>query len=195
VPSSWLYNSIDSATTDSKKIISPEEIIEYANKEQVVISLSTLGPGFRAIARPKHNTTQVLGYCSGFIRPGGKILHLDEMRVFKKALTIARDENPEFVGGGTVFGVGLLLGALCFRHGIEQGCEIGEFLAIDDGVSQHTRLVRHYKRLGLNVVRYVGEDIANVPDRLIWGGCGTLMNTNLVDLLGKYNNIFYRKKN
>jgi len=186
------YASKDSSLTDSTTIVSPDEIMEYAKNEQVILSFTTLGPGFRAIARPAHNTTQILGYCSGFIRPSGKILHLDEMQVFKKALTIAREENPEFRGGGTVFGVGLLLGSLCFRHGIDNGCEIGEFLAIDDGESQHTRLVRHYKRLGLSYVRYVGEDILNVPDRLIWGGCGTLMNANLVKLLGRWSYIFSR---
>merc|ERR1711862_366764 len=161
-----------------------------AENEEVIISLTTLGPGYRAIARAKHNTTQILGYCSGFIRPGGKILHLDEMRVFKNALTIAREESPKFRGGGTVFGVGLLLGTLCFRHGIDSGCEIGEFLAIDDGEKQHARLVRHYKRLGLNYVRYVGEDISNIPDRLVWGGCGTLMNAKLIDVLGRWTYIF-----
>lgn len=189
-----IYRSIDSSTDTDNSIISSEEIIEYASNEEVIISLSTFGPGYRAIARPKHNTTQILGYCSGFIRPGGKILHLDEMRVFKKALQIAREENPKFVGGGTVFGVGLLLGCLCFRYGIDNGCEIGEFLAIDDGVTQHTRLVRHYKRLGLKVIRYVGEDISNIPDRLIWGGCGTLMNNNLKETLRKYNYVFSRPK-
>merc|ERR1712157_704272 len=96
--------------------------------------------------------------------------------------------------GGTVFGVGLLIGALCFRYGIDNGCEVGEFLAIDDGETQHKRLVRHYKRLGLDVIRYVGEDITNIPDRLVWGGCGTLMNTSLQELLARWSPIFLAAK-
>jgi len=63
-------------------------------------------------------------------------------------------------------------------------------LAIDDGEKQHKRLVRHYKRLGLNVIRYVGEDITNVPDRLIWGGVGTLMNAEIQPLLERWSPTF-----
>lgn len=167
-----------------------EDIIEFASETGVSLSIKTLGPGYRAVARAKHNETQVIGYCNGFIRPVGQILHMDKMEVFKPALVRARAENPEFTSGGTVFGVGLLLGCLCLTYGLENNCKIAEFLAIDDGEKQHKRLVRHYKRLGLNVIRYVGEDILNVPDRLIWGGVGTLMNAEIVPLLERWSPTF-----
>lgn len=76
------------------------------------------------------------------------------------------------------------------HKGLENNCKIAEFLAIDDNDYQHKRLVRHYKRLGLNVIRYVGEDISNIPDRLIWGGVGTLMNAKIVTLLEKWSPTF-----
>jgi len=119
---------------------------------------------------------------------------MDKMEVFKKAVARARDENPKFTNGGTVFGVGMLIGALSVRYGLEKGCEVAEFLAIDDGEKQHARLVRHYRRLGLNVVKYVGEEIRDIPDRMLWGGVGTLMNSDMKVLLGRYKSVFFGKE-
>jgi hypothetical protein len=79
---------------------------------------------------------------------------------------------------------------LCLPEGLDKGCETVEFLAIDDEDHQHTRLVRHYKRLGLQVVRYVGDDFRSIPDRLIWGGRGTLMNGEIKSVLRKWTPTF-----
>jgi hypothetical protein len=70
--------------------------------------------------------------------------------------------------------------------GLENGCNMAEFLAIDDEEFQHKRLVRYYKRVGFNVVKYVGEGFKDVPDRLIWGGCGTLMKEEIDILIRKW---------
>lgn len=192
-------NGNDEDTTDSTSSISPlatsEDIIKFAAETGVSLSLTTLGPGYRAVARAGHNNTQIIGYVTGFIRPTGNILHMDKMEVFKKSLQAARSENPDFTSGGTIFGVGLLIGCLCLRHGLDNGCTMAEFLAIDDEEFQHRRLVRHYKRLGLNVIRYVGEDIANIPDRLIWGGVGTLMSAEIQPLLQKWTPTFLSESN
>lgn len=183
------------ADTDTEEMATAQTIVDFAYDAGVILSLNSMGPGYRAVARARHNDTQIIGYVSGFLRPGGKILHLDKMEVFKQALTTAREENPDgFKGGGSVFGVGLLLGCLCLRHGVDNGCSVAEFLAIDDNDFQHKRLVRHYRRLGLNVIRYVGEDIANIPDRLIWGGVGTLMNADIQPLLARWTPTFVVKK-
>jgi len=185
------HKSLKATSTEQQQdFVNTEQIVNYASNQEIILSIKTLGPGFRAVARAKHNSTLIVGYCAGFIRPGGKILHIDEMKVFQKALEKARDENPNFRGGGTVFGVSLLLGGICCRHGYDSNCEIAEFLAIDDEDFQHKRLVRHFSRLGLKKIRYVGEDITSVPDRLVWGGCGTLMNANLKDLLTKWTPTF-----
>jgi len=99
------------------KLASADDIIQFAAETGVDLSLKTLGPGYRAVARAKHNETQIIGYCNGFIRPTGQLLHMDKMEVFKPALQKARAENPDFTSGGTVFGVGLLLGCLCLTYG------------------------------------------------------------------------------
>lgn len=91
--------------------------MEFASEQGVTISLSTLGPGYRAVARAKHNSALLLGYVEGFLRPG--VVHLDKMEVFRKQVLQARAEHPdEFKQGGTVFGVGLLMGYLCLLYGM-----------------------------------------------------------------------------
>lgn len=185
----------ESKPTISGKFATSEEIIKYGEEVGVKISLSTLGPGYRAVARAAHDEEQIIGYVEGFLRPGGKILHLDKMEVWKKAVDRARKENPDgYKNGGNVFGVGLLLGYLCLLHGKENGCIDAEFLAIDDEEYQHKRLVRYYKNSGFKVIKYVGEDVGDIPDRLVWGGCGTLMREKVDALLEKWTkNLFQRR--
>jgi hypothetical protein len=167
--------------------------MDYASKEGVILSLSTLGPSYRALARAKHNETQILGYCEGFLRPGGGVLHLDKMEVFKRMIKTASIENPgEFRGGGTLLGVGQLLGYLCLLHGKENGYTTGEFLAIDDEEKQHRKLVQYYKRSGFKIIKYVGEGFSDIPDRLVWGGRGTLMREEIDVLLESWTRVFVK---
>ena len=91
--------------------------------------------------------------------------------------------------GGISFGVGLLMGYQCLLHGKSKGCTRAEFLAIDDAPKQHRRLVKYYKRVGFQVVKYVGDDWKDVPDRLVWGGCGTLMTEDIDVLLTKWSKL------
>merc|ERR1712232_1475089 len=67
---------------------------------------------------------------------------------------------------------------------------VAEFLAIDDEAFQHKRLVRYYKYAGFEVVKYVGDDFQDMPDRLIWGGCGTLMKQDISILMAKWTSLF-----
>ena len=98
--------------------VTASEIIQYAEMQGSSLSVSTMGPLFRVVARASHNESIILGYCDGAIRPSGAILHLDSMKVFKPSLVKAAATDDGFQrGGGTVFGIGLLLGCLCLRHG------------------------------------------------------------------------------
>ena len=96
---------------------------------------------------------------------------------------------PVLYLGGISFGVGLLMGYQCLLHGKSKGCVRAEFLAIDDAPKQHRRLVKYYKRVGFQVVKYVGDDWKDIPDRLIWGGCGTLMTEEIDVLLTKWSKL------
>jgi hypothetical protein len=77
----------------------------------------------------------------------------------------------------------LLAGYLCALHGVDSGCRAAEFLAIDDSPSQHRKLVMLYRQSGFEAVRYVGDGWRDVPDRLVWGGRGTLLRRDLYVLL------------
>lgn len=174
-------NNINQTTTNT--IWTKEQIINYSNQQGIIISLTTLGPSYRAIARSKHNTSIIVGYIEGIIRPPNNILHLDKMIVFKKILKLIRKDNIEYKGGGTILGVGLLLGYLCLLHGYNNNCINAEFLAINDNDEQHERLIKYYKNSGFNVIKYVDDNIQSIPDRLIWGGCGTLLRNDILYML------------
>ena len=152
-------------------------------------STTQIKQGYRGVAVTKNDPENILGYIEGFIRPAGKILHADKMEIFKPALNSARREESTFKGGGTFLGPGLLIACVCLLHGKESGCQTCEFLAIDDAEFQHKRLVRYYKTAGFDEVRYVGEELKDIPDRLVWGGCGTLMTGNIDNILTKWTRI------
>jgi hypothetical protein len=190
-----ISSSVDGSTTTSLSVWTQSDLDDFAASQGVVLSLTTLGPGYRAIARSTQNETQILGYVEGFIRPTGKLLHLDKMEVFRPMVKRVRLENPTFNGGGTNIGVGLLLGYMCVLHGKEQGsCVTAEFLAIDDADFQHKRLVRYYKNAGFDVIKYVGEGFQEIPDRLMWGGCGTLLRQDVDTLLNFWTGLMEKSK-
>ena len=181
--------SRESLNVEGATIADIEEITAFASANGVALSFSTFGPGYRGVATSKNDPENILGYIEGFIRPGGKILHADKMEIFKSSLNSARRENTDFTGGGTFLGPGLLIAYVCLLHGKENGCQTCEFLAIDDAEFQHKRLVRYYKTAGFEEVRYVGEELKDIPDRLVWGGCGTLMTENIDKILMKWTRI------
>lgn len=170
-----------------------EDLNNYAHNQGLEITLTTLGPGFRSTARSLQNRTEILGYVEGFVR--GNVLHLDKMEVFRKILKNVRKNDPNFKGGGTSLGVGLLMGYACVLHGQEAGCQVAEFLAIDDDDFLHKRLVRYYSAAGLKIVKYVGDDFRDIPDRLVWGGCGTLMRRDIDELLSFWSGLLNKSIN
>jgi hypothetical protein len=112
-------------TTTTPRIWTEAELLEFASNQGVTVTLSTLGPAYRAVARASHDSTILLGYVEGFLRPAGSnVIHLDKMEVFRKCVLRARAENPDqFQQGGTVFGVGLLMGYACLLHGMYSACD------------------------------------------------------------------------
>jgi hypothetical protein len=192
----------DPVTTTTPGWMTREQLEEYTSNQGVIIGLSTLGPGFRAVARAAHNTTLILGYVEGFVRPSGTIVHFDTMQVFRPIVQRCRRENPAFTGGGTNLGVGLWLGYLCLLHAVASSSSkttstnsmTAEFLAIHDADAQHARLVRYYTSAGFGVVKYVGDDWRDIPDRLVWGGCGTLLRQDVAVLLTKWTRLLSKSR-
>lgn len=187
----------DAPTKDKKTMWTLEQLEEYASDESVnvVISFTTFGPVYRAVARAKHDESIILGYVEGFLRPTQpKLLHLDKMEIFQPVLERVRRSHPNTLNfGGINIGLGLLMGYRCLLYAAEpaQGPRtIAEFLAIDDEEFQHKRLVRYYRYAGFKIVKYVGDDPKDIPDRLVWGGCGTLMKQDIPELMAKWTSLF-----
>ena len=206
---SVVTESISPSEKDTKpdNIWSRSQLDAFAAQEGVVLSISKIGPVFRAVARASHNTSLILGYVEGGIRPPSllapttQILHFDSMRAFPNMIQQTREENTNFRNGGTILGVGLLLGYLCCLDFIDAvgdrrslDAMTAEFLAIDDEKYQHERLVKYYATSGFKVIKYVGDDWKDVPDRLIWGGCGTLLRQNIGTLLKKWTILMERSQ-
>ena len=174
-----------------------QQLEDYASDESinVVISFTTFGPVYRAVARAKHDESIILGYVEGFLRPTQpKLLHLDKMEIFQPVVERVRRSRPNTLNfGGVNIGLGLLMGYRCLLYAAEpaQGSRtIAEFLAIDDEDFQHKRLVRYYRYAGFKVVKYVGDDPKDIPDRLVWGGCGTLMKQDIPALMARWTELF-----
>jgi hypothetical protein len=110
--------STDDASETKQPFWTMENLEDYAERTGIIISFTTMGPGYRAVARAKHDESLILGYVEGFVRPAGQILHLDKMEIFKPAVQKAKQQVPNaFDFGGISFGVGLVLGYRCLLHG------------------------------------------------------------------------------
>ena len=189
--------SSSSSEIDENDCWTLQELEDYASDPSVnvIISFTTFGPGYRAVARAKHDESIVLGYVEGFLRPTQpKLLHVDKMEIFQPVLKRVKRSHPNTLNfGGVTIGLGLLMGYRCLLYASEsaQGPrEVAEFLAIDDEEFQHKRLVRYYKYAGFQFVKYVGDDFQDIPDRMVWGGCGTLMKQDISVLMAKWTSLF-----
>lgn len=171
------------------------DVAAAARANGLRVTLTTMGPQWRVVARsiaaeddddddadPKGD---VVGWADGFLRPGN-VLHYDTMQVVRRDGFSAAGSFGGGGMGGSVFGVGLLLGTLALRHGADNGCTKAELMAIHDSDLMHKVLIRHYRRMGFATRYYVGDDLKSVPDRLLWGGCGTRMDATVPDLVGKW---------
>ena len=115
---SQLCQMTSSSATETQSTWTLEDLEQFSDDSGIVISFSTLGPGYRAVARAKHDESLIMGYVEGFVRPAGQILHLDKMEVFKKIVDNAKRQAPGTMDlGGISFGVGLLMGYRCLLHG------------------------------------------------------------------------------
>ncbi|GMJ00585.1 hypothetical protein HRI_003727700 [Hibiscus trionum] len=164
---------------------SMSDILASSKAQNLDLQLQTLGPFFRITAKSLE-TNRELGRAEGLIRVwfGGKILHLDSIRLKRETLGMER----------SIFGIGLFIGAVAIRFGYDCGCKTAELLAINDSDLYHSKLVRFYKRIGFKAVHEVtGSTIGDMSHMLIWGGIGTRMDASIDELLVKWCSRFKSK--
>uniref|UniRef100_A0A7R9U1V4 Uncharacterized protein n=1 Tax=Pinguiococcus pyrenoidosus TaxID=172671 RepID=A0A7R9U1V4_9STRA len=183
-----------------------DELLEIAEEQWgITLTESYLGPSYQIVARTLEKEGdgkgQIIGYTTGFITP--PLLRQDTMQIYgvnrgygRAALEVpaevAAQQSPDKGKGKaaerawrsqSVHGLSILMGFFAVRRAYDRGCRRAELLAINDDPRQHQLLVRHYQRLRFRVVREVGDDLKSVPDRLVWGGVGTLMEGDILDIL------------
>ncbi|XP_072983120.1 uncharacterized protein [Typha latifolia] len=172
--------------TNPSLIPTMTEIMDSSRSQGIRIRLRTVGPFFQVLAEPSGEPSSPvpeLGKAEGVIRPwlGGKVLHLDSIRMSRATLGMDR----------SIFGLGLFLGAVAVRHGFDSGCVRAELLAINDSPLYHSKLVRFYTRMGFRVVHEVeGGSMGDLAHMLVWGGRGTKMEADVEELLFKWGKRF-----
>ncbi len=61
-------------------------------------------------------------------------------------------------------------------------CKTSRLLAIHDEDQQHLRLIKYFGKRGFKVVREVGSSPLDLPLRTIWGGAGSLMVADCLEV-------------
>ena len=81
-------------------------------------------------------------------------------------------------------GTGDLIWAATMAWALEATpCRSARLLAIHDDDRQHRRLVRYFERRGFQTLRRVDAALWDLPLRLVWGGSGALMRSEVETVL------------
>ena len=114
--------------------------------------------------QPEAAQLRLVGELKGWAWPTPGGLKLDTLQVAGRSSGLAD------------LGVGPLIAAATFAWALEQTpCRRAQILAIRDGDGQHRRLVRYFRRLGFMPSKELGAALWDLPERLMWGGAGLLM--------------------
>ena len=110
---------------------------------------------------------RLLGELKGWAWPTPGGLQLDTLQVAGRS------------SGLPGLGVGPLIAAAAFAWALEQTpCRRAQILAIRDDDGQHRRLVRYFRRLGFAPSKELGAALWDLPERLVWGGAGLVMQAD-----------------
>ena len=113
---------------------------------------------------------KLLGEMKGWAYAGFNGLQLDTMKV--------SDDAPQCVGH--------LIWASTMAWAIESTpCRNTRLLAINDEPFQHTKLVRYFRKRGFETIKQVGSAPIDLPLRLVWGGAGTLMKAECINVYNR----------
>ena len=122
-----------------------------------------------AVAQPQSDSSQLrlVGELKGWAWPTPGGLKLDTLQVAGRS------------SGLPDLGVGPLIAAATFAWALEQTpCRRAQILAIRDEDGKHRRLVRYFRRLGFVPSKELGAALWDLPERLVWGGAGLLMQAD-----------------
>ena len=122
------------------------------------------------IAEQEDNIVKIWGEMKGWNFINQQSIQLDTLRIIRT--------SPPFVKE--------LIWATTMAWAIEQKrIQKVRLLAIYDTEGYSKKLVRYFKIIGFTVVKEVGANPIDLSLRLIWGGAGTLMKGDCLNILKK----------
>ncbi len=152
-----------------------EELQNIAFSLGLVIKIQareTLGLCFFkiVIAEQKNNIVKIWGEMKGWTFLNNKDIQLDTLRIL--------NTSPPFVSS--------LIWASTMAWAIEKkNSQNARLLAIYDTEGYSQKLVRYFKIIGFKIVKEVGSSPIDLFLRLVWGGAGTLMKGDCIQILNK----------
>ncbi len=143
---------------------------------------STAGLVLRVLVRRPLNLWTLRLVVAKFVGPE-KVQLLGEMKGWAYNASCGLQLDTMQVSSTAPAGVGPLIWASTMAWAIESTpCRRARLLAINDDESQHEILIRYFQRKGFKIVREVGSSPFDLPFRMIWGGAGSLMVSNCLDV-------------
>jgi len=122
------------------------------------------------VAEVNNNYVKIWGEIKGWTLPVREGLQLDTLRIL--------NGSPKFVSE--------LIWATTMAWALEKTtCRFAKLLAIYDSEGYSKKLVRYFKIIGFTFIKEVGSSPSDLFLRLIWGGAGTLMKGDCLEILKK----------
>jgi hypothetical protein len=159
------------------KIFTLNDIDTYAKLCGLTLNVKPSGPFLRIEAVPI-GSEECIGHLSAFIRPLPPLLfQLDTIQVENRRQTLGFQRRKEVSLDGP--GISFIMGSYALRWAYDRGCRTTQLLAVKDTDEMHKVLVRLYNSFGFRLLRELDDTAASIPDRLIWGAEGSLMEMNI----------------
>ena len=122
------------------------------------------------VAEVNNNSVKIWSEIKGWSYPNKNGLQLDTLRILS--------ESPKYVSE--------LTWATTMAWAIEQtSCKNARLLAIYDDEGYSNKLFRYFRSIGFKKIKDVGSNPSDLFLRLIWGGAGTMMKGNCLNILKK----------
>jgi hypothetical protein len=180
----------------SEHLLGVSAVCAAAAQRGLVLRDATAGPLVRFDAAWAASGAAA-GAISGAALPGGR-LHIESYRAVRRGRRGGGGSggggDDEAEGGGALLHLspGMLLFAAAIAAGAQKGCRSVYGLAIDDAPEQHARLVRYLQRFGGVPVRRVGDAFRDIPDRVLYGGKGTIIRGDIPRMLARAADMIQR---
>lgn len=176
-------SAIDDIADDDHSVesaFSAQQVCAAAAKRGIVLTDGSTGPFIRFSASWASGDCAA-GAITGVTLPGRR-LHIESYRAAARV--------PK--GPLLRLSPGMLLFIAAIARGQEQGCTSVYGLAIDDDPQQHRRLLRYLEHFGGEKIRRVGDSLRDIPDRLLYGGRGTVVRGDICTMLSRGSQMICR---